>query len=68
MNGEKLMLVANILLLLSIVGQTKGMKYFSLLTWIIALILLFRESGSKFMKGYYVLLITVLLFMLVIIK
>ena len=68
MNGEKLMLVANILLLLSIVGQTKGMKYFSLLTWIIALILLFRESGSTFMKGYYVLLITVLLFMLVIIK
>lgn len=56
MSGEKIIVLVNVLLFLSLLGKINGLNYFAIITWIIALILLFRNTNYKVMKFFYLVL------------
>lgn len=65
MKGEKLMFWVNLLFFLSLIGRIRGLDYLMIISWIIVLILLYRNTGYKVMKVFYVIL-SLFLFLLLI--
>lgn len=56
MNGEKIIVLVNVLFFLSLLGKINRLNYFAIIIWIIALILLFHNTNYKVMKFFYIVL------------
>jgi purine-cytosine permease-like protein len=65
MKGVKLMFWVNLLFFLSLIGRIRGLDYLMIISWIIALILLYRNTGYKVIKVFYVILGIFLLLLMI---
>jgi len=59
------MMLANIFLIIAVVSRLLALFYIALLTWIITLILLFKENKSVIVRIFYCIFILSALFVIV---
>lgn len=56
MDPEKAMFWVNLLFFISLIANSRGITYLTLIAWGLSLIILYKNTKSRFSKGFYLIL------------